>query len=168
MLKCLEGESSDTIGAHLFHMKERALPDLGANIKCGNSLIAPDFYDDTGPDELTTDYRLKINAFDWAAEFPDIFADGGFDIVIGNPPYLSYSGRQAVEIDARTTEYYDSSYSTTGWITSHGLFIERAATLLCKRYVGFIVPDQVAHLEGYSSARRILCSTMRLTDIKSP
>ena len=46
LLKVLEGETRATIDAQLSFLHERALPDLAANIKCGNSLIGPDFYDD--------------------------------------------------------------------------------------------------------------------------
>ena len=45
LLKVLEGEDEQTIGQQLALFPERALPDLGRNIKCGNSLIGPDFYD---------------------------------------------------------------------------------------------------------------------------
>jgi hypothetical protein len=82
LLKVLEGEKSLV----LFH-DERALPDLASNIRCGNSLIAPDFY--IGQ-QLTFDQekRFKINAFDWQGGFPTVFKEGGFDAVIGNPPYI--------------------------------------------------------------------------------
>ena len=69
----------------MFH--ERALPDLGNNIKCGNSLIGPDFYDGQQLSLLDEDERLRINVFDWNAEFPGIMKAGGFDAVIGNPPW---------------------------------------------------------------------------------
>ena len=46
LLKVLEGETSESLDAQLSFLHERALPDLAANIKCGNSLIGPDFYDD--------------------------------------------------------------------------------------------------------------------------
>ncbi len=52
----------------------RTLNDLNNNIKCGNSLI-----DDTA---------ITDKAFNWANEFPHVFAKGGFDVVIGNPPYV--------------------------------------------------------------------------------
>src|SRR5690606_5422335 len=44
LLKMLEGESKEVIDAQLQLVSERALPDLDENIKCGNSLIGPDFY----------------------------------------------------------------------------------------------------------------------------
>jgi len=59
LLKVLEGETVESISSQLTFLHERALPDLAANIKCGNSLIGPDFYDDQqlglllGADEAT-------------------------------------------------------------------------------------------------------------------
>ena len=58
---------------------DRPLNDLDGNIKCGNSLVTP--HEDV-PEELAD------RAFDWHEEFPDVFADGGFHCVIGNPPYI--------------------------------------------------------------------------------
>lgn len=55
--------------------KDSALPDLDRNIKCGNSLIDNPEY-------------AGEKAFQWRKEFPEIFREGGFDIVIGNPPYV--------------------------------------------------------------------------------
>jgi len=45
LLKVLEGESEASLATQLRMFQERALPDLDNNIKCGNSLIGPDFYD---------------------------------------------------------------------------------------------------------------------------
>ncbi|MBI5560130.1 MAG: N-6 DNA methylase [Deltaproteobacteria bacterium] len=89
LLKVLEGENEETLGKTLALFHERALPNLDSNIKCGNSLIGPDFYDqpsfDFGDEELK-----KINPFDWndpEKGFGRIMEEGGFDVVIGNPPY---------------------------------------------------------------------------------
>lgn len=85
LLKVLEEESGETLGKNWEMFHERALPDLDSNIKCGNSLIGPDFYE--GKFDFDEDERYRINAFDWSSEFKDIISKGGFDIVIGNPPY---------------------------------------------------------------------------------
>jgi hypothetical protein len=80
LLKVLEGETQ----LQLFH--ERVLPDLGANIKCGNSLIGTEIYQyQLLP--LDEKERRRINPFDWKEAFPEILKGGGFDVVIGNPPY---------------------------------------------------------------------------------
>jgi type I restriction-modification system DNA methylase subunit len=88
LLKVLEDETDETLNRQrrLFH--ERALPDLGGNIKCGNSLIGPDFYDGKQMNLMDTEEAQRVNVFDWQAEFPEIFKAGGFDAVIGNPPYI--------------------------------------------------------------------------------
>lgn len=88
-LKVLEGETEQSIGTTMRMFRERALPDLGNNIKCGNSLIAPDFYDDVSLRSTHNEERYQFNVFDWATEFPSILESGGFDAVIGNPPYLN-------------------------------------------------------------------------------
>ncbi len=88
LLKVLEGESKQTLAKQLLLFHERALPDLASNIKCGNSLIGPDFYDNQQGSLFDDEERYRINVFDWKAEFPDIMKAGGFDVVIGNPPYI--------------------------------------------------------------------------------
>jgi type I restriction-modification system DNA methylase subunit len=72
-------------------LDERILPDLGKNIQCGNSLVAPDYWDGQFEGNvglgINDEERARVNAFDWKAAFPQVFAQGGFDAVIGNPPY---------------------------------------------------------------------------------
>ena len=88
LLKVLEGGSPDALQREFWAAHERVLPDLGNNIKCGNSLIGSDFY--AGQLDLgDVENRHKINAFDWAAEFPAVVgsAKPAFHAVIGNPPW---------------------------------------------------------------------------------
>ena len=72
LLKVLEGETQQSLQPVLRLFHERALPDLGDNIKCGNSLIGPDFYQQQQMPLLDDEERYRINVFDWAAEFPHI------------------------------------------------------------------------------------------------
>jgi hypothetical protein len=88
LLKVLEGETQETLGQQLRLWREPALPDLGENIKCGNSLIGPDYWEGKQMALLDEDEVRRVNAFDWQADFPQIMAAGGFDAVIGNPPYV--------------------------------------------------------------------------------
>jgi hypothetical protein len=94
LLKVLEGENRETLGTNLKLFQERALPDLSQNIKCGNSLVGSDFYRFLSGDQkdlFEADYeeKNKINVFDWENEFQEIISGGGFDAVIGNPPWVS-------------------------------------------------------------------------------
>ena len=103
LLKVLEGENNQTLEKQFKFFHERALPDLGNNIKCGNSLIGPDFYEQqTIIDE---DERYRINVFDWNTEFPEIMKAGGFDAVIGNPPYGYMISSQQEQ------QYFQSKYN---------------------------------------------------------
>jgi len=100
LLKVLEGETAESIDSQLSFLRERALPDLSANIKCGNSLIGPDFYDDQQLGMLLDEEQsYRINVFDWEAEFPEVLGRAvtddkrGFDAIIGNPPILALKAR---------------------------------------------------------------------------
>jgi len=87
LLKCLEGESAQSINdLLLFH--ERALPDLGNNIQCGNSLISTDIYGTKVWKKLSEQERARMRPFNWQEGFNTIMKSGGFDAVIGNPPYI--------------------------------------------------------------------------------
>ena len=64
LLKVLEGENQDTLERQIKLFKERALPDLGSNIKCGNSLIGPEFFQGKQMNLLDSEETYRINAFD--------------------------------------------------------------------------------------------------------
>ena len=165
LLKVLEGESADRLESQLKLFRERALPDLGSNIKCGNSLVGTDFFDGRQAVLFDEDELYRTNAFDWNAEFPHVCGTGGFSAVIGNPPYLSFSGRQSVPLDDGLREYYARRYPGSGWQTSHGLFIVKAHSLT-SRMVGLIVPDQVGHLGGYESIRTTVTDLSSLVAVR--
>ena len=87
-LQMLEGEGKQENS--LFRESDmHVLPYLGDNIKCGNSLIGSDFYASQDLSLFEEEAMYKVNAFDWEKEFSQIFKNGGFDCVIGNPPYVS-------------------------------------------------------------------------------
>jgi uncharacterized protein YjhX (UPF0386 family) len=123
LLKVLEGESQETLGQQLALWRERALPDLGDNIKCGNSLIGPDYFEaQLLPDE---DEMRRVNPFDWKAEFPEAMTAGGFDVVIGNPPYV----RQEALGDQK--QYFQQNYKVYHGIADlYTYFIEQGLELL--------------------------------------
>jgi fido (protein-threonine AMPylation protein)/predicted type IV restriction endonuclease len=123
LLKVLEGESDETLKRQLSFVHERALPDLGQNIKCGNSLIGPDYFSgQLMPDE---DDMRRVNPFDWKAEFPAIMRASGFDAVIGNPPYVRQEAlSEFKDYLARRYEAYD------GVADLFAYFMEKSVALL--------------------------------------
>ena len=123
LLKVLEGEARELRGRQLdFH---RVLPDLGHNIKCGNSLIGSDFYAQADLPDFDDEARLKINAFDWAHEFQPIMTAGGFDAVIGNPPYVR---QESLKEQKAYFESHFASYDGTADLFSY--FMEQGVKLL--------------------------------------
>jgi hypothetical protein len=142
-LRALEGERDEPGGAG---SGSEALAPLALHVRPGDSLVATEF-----------DYR---------GSFPEAFARGGFDVVLGNPPYVSYGGRQAVDLPAAVRRYFARAYECGGWATAHSLFMERSAKELSRRLVSFIVPDQVGHLAGYRSLRELLVREGRLAEVR--
>jgi hypothetical protein len=131
--------------------RERALPDLGNNIKCGNSLIGPDYFaDQLLPDEAE---MRRVNAFDWEAEFPEIMASGGFDAVIGNPPYI-----RSQSLGAQQRAYYREKYaSATATYDIYVLFVEKSLHLGNERArAGFILPNKFFTTDYGCGLRQIL------------
>jgi type I restriction-modification system DNA methylase subunit len=131
LLKVLETETQ----LKLFH--ERALPDLGSNIKCGNSLIGPEFYENQQLLLLDDDDRYRINVFDWKRGFPDAMKNGGFDAVIGNPPY-------GYMIENPEQEYFSAAYHHQDYQKDlYLLFLERCNTGLVAKngFFGMIIPN---------------------------
>ncbi|WP_341853178.1 Eco57I restriction-modification methylase domain-containing protein [Leptospira alexanderi] len=88
LLKLMEDENSESADRLFKHSDIKLLPDLHKNIKCGNSLIGSDFYEEKDLSLFGKIELRKVNTFDWEKEFADVFNDGGFDCVIGNPPYV--------------------------------------------------------------------------------
>jgi len=153
LLKVLEGESEETLKLQLSFVGERALPDLGNNVKCGNSLIGPDYFSGTLlPDE---EEMRRVNPFTWSTEFPEIMKHGGFDAVIGNPPYGAL-------ISKSEAGYLSKNYqATTKDLDTYGLFIEKAL-VLCKQLgkVSMIVPTGWYSGTKFSQLRRYFaCNT---------
>lgn len=134
LLKVLEGQARELQGQQLdFH---RVLPDLGRNIKCGNSLIGSDFYAQENLPALDDEARLQINAFDWHHEFKAIMAAGGFDAVIGNPPY-------GAEFAEQEQPYLRAQFaSVANSLDSFIMFVEQAGNLLAANgRLGVIIPS---------------------------
>jgi len=78
------------------------------------------------------------------------------DVVLGNPPWASFSGRHAQPLAERDRRHYLECFETfRGWPALHSLFLERAVRL-ARRRVGFLLPRQVCDLDGYGAVRALV------------
>jgi type I restriction-modification system DNA methylase subunit len=152
LLKVLEGESNQSLTSQLRLFHERALPDLDRNIKCGNSLIDSSFYDVYQPSLFDEEERYRINAFDWKDEFPEIMKLGGFDAVLGNPPW----GASFTEPElAYLRENYRRVINRM--IDSYIYFIDRALQMVdTNGMIGFIIPSTLLNQVDAMAVRRLL------------
>ncbi|KAF5435064.1 Type I restriction-modification system, DNA methylase subunit, partial [Candidatus Methanophagaceae archaeon] len=140
LLKVLEHESRESIDQQVKLGLEGVLPNLGGNIKCGNSLIGPYFYEQQQETLFDEAEMRRVNVFDWDDDvkgFGVIMRKGGFDCVIGNPPYGAFFGKPE---KVYLLNHYKNSPSS---LDSYLLFYERCLRDLLKKYgcLGFITPN---------------------------
>jgi hypothetical protein len=162
LLKVLEGENEQTLNTQLMLFHERALPSLARNIKCGNSLVGPEYYETQQMALLDENERYRINVFDWKVEFPEIFQgeNAGFDAVIGNPPYV----RQ--ELLGAIKDYFQRHYRTYNGVADlYVYFIEKGVSLLrAGRLFGIIVANKWMRA-NYGKALRHWLKQQHLVEI---
>jgi type I restriction-modification system DNA methylase subunit len=151
LLKCLEGETSASIEHQLSMFNERVLPTLDDNVKVGNSLIDTDFYSN----QLDFGEEKKIKPFNWQKAFPEVFEQGGFDAVIGNPPYVFGRDWKSLGISDEVKTYLGSCYRSSPYqLDFFSIFMERGVQLACQGgFSAFIVPN-VWLTNTYSSLTR--------------
>ena len=166
LLKVLEGENAQSLAQQMSLWHVRALPDLENNIKCGNSLIGSDFYN--GVQESMAlygdkdDESFKINAFDWAGKhgFPEIMENGGFDLILGNPPYgASFSDDELSYLINKypMAKKFPDSYCI---FTLEGLNLLKTNGIM-----SYIVPNTFCDLESCDEYRKSLLSNTIFFDI---
>ena len=119
----------------------RKLNSLNENIKCGNSLIS---------DPAIAGEK----AFNWQEQFPKVFEKGGFDVVIGNPPYVNMANIQ----NEQERKFYQNNYSTVkNKCDLYSIFTEKAKSLLKDNgLLGFIFPNSWMGTESFSKFRDFL------------
>jgi len=166
LLKVLEGESKDVYEKQQKLWRERVLPDLGDNIKCGNSLIGPDIYNSIQTELFENGEMYRINAFDWNTEFKEIMDNGGFDAIIGNPPYIRIQAMK--EWAPLEVEFYKKRYTsaTKGNYDIYVVFVEKGTKLLNDGgTLGFILPHKFFNAKYGEPLRELLIKGKNLSKI---
>lgn len=158
LLKVLEDEHKEVIDVQS-QFGQRALPDLDGNIKCGNSLIGNEIYEDSDLDKKDI---KRINPFDWKKEF----GTTRFDAVIGNPPYIRI---QAMKEWAPTeVEFYKKNYvsASKGNYDIYIVFVERGLDLLKEKGIlGFILPHKFFNAKYGQPLRSLIAEGKNLYKI---
>lgn len=148
-------------------LPEFSFASLRTHLKQGDALVGCGF--ETSAAERAALSRLpeperSALRFDWGAAFPEQRSQG-FDLVVGNPPWVAYAGRSAQPLAAWRKDYYRSVYTAyRGFPTLHALFIERAAALARRGRLALLIPSPVADLDGYRPARAGLTRTHRVRE----
>ena len=127
--------------------RKQRLPILKNNIKVGNSLI--------------DDLSISDRAFKWEEEFPEIMKAGGFDIIIGNPPY-------GAELSEKESEFILDKYPANRNNSDTAIaFINRSYLLLQGNgYLGLIVPKPLIYSQKWINARNFVISDLlNLVDV---
>ncbi|MER9776225.1 N-6 DNA methylase [Mesorhizobium sp. M0220] len=130
--------------------RSEKLTYLDDNIKCGNSLVDdPAVAGDT--------------AFEWWKRFPKIAANGGFDVIVGNPPYVLSRDNTLDQLKDYAKKHY-SLYSDK--INLYLLFIERSLQLIRNDgYLSFIVPNSFLGIESAAKCREHLVKKTELRSV---
>jgi len=128
------------------------LPTLQHNISSGNSLVSGNA--EKLEKYFGSDFREQ-RAFNFEDEFKDAFEQGGFDVIIGNPPYVFARGGH---FDEKTKQYYYENFPLASYqLNTYLLFIDRAFRLLKKGgYFGFIIPNTWLTIDTFAPLRKFL------------
>ena len=125
--------------------RKQRLPILQNNIKVGNSLI--------------DDPAVSDKAFKWEEEFPEIMKNGGFDVVIGNPPYVRIQN-----LENKDSEFFNHKFeSATKNYDIYALFVEESLRLLKQNaLLGFILPSKFINADYGTGLRNVISKSKTL------
>jgi hypothetical protein len=127
---------------------------LNENIKVGNALLSGK---ESKLSDLTPYGVTKLKPFDWAQNFTQIIDNGGFDVIVGNPPYF--------RILADNPLCYGEDFKEVhyGKMNAAGLFVNRALKLLKQGGIlGMLVPKTLCYVKAWNKVRYGILSTTTL------
>jgi len=159
LLKLIEDETAEGLRDYVARHHTLALPDLDAAIRSGNSLVSPAEWTAVRG-AMPPALMEMVNPFAWPAEFPTEMERGGFDIIVGNPPYIriqnmtAYSPEEVAFYQSPTSPYSTAHQDN---FDKYALFIERALMLL--RFdgrLGVIVPHKFMTTQAGRALRRLI------------
>lgn len=168
LLKLIEDETSEGLRDFVARKRSPALPTLESIIKTGNSLVSQGEWAAVSgalPDALLD----KVNPFTWRDEFPVEMVAGGFDVIVGNPPYIriqnmmAYSPEEAAFYQSPASPYSTARQDN---FDKYALFIERSLHLTHQGgRLGVIVPHKFMATQAGRALRRLMTNTPTIEEI---
>lgn len=164
-LRLLEGCSPEELDSFRSNTGEKLLPDLSGNIKCGNSLVGYAYfdYDSSAATDLGT--LRSVRPFNWEKEFPF----GGFDAIVGNPPYIRVQNLARYipkEYGFYKSDHCDLNMARASSLDKYQLFVERALGLLAQDgKLGMIIPNKFMTIDTGKALRKLLTGTFHVVRI---
>ncbi|MDG6945956.1 MAG: N-6 DNA methylase [Nitrososphaerota archaeon] len=130
--------------------RRKILPVMDKNIVMGNSLV-----DDT---------KIDPHSLSWNRAFPDVMRKGGFDVIVGNPPYV-FGGGSGISPEEKT--YFQQTYeSGHRKLNLFSLFFERSIKLLRPGgLMGFIVPNTLLRVTSYEDTRKFILGNAKIVSM---
>lgn len=149
LLQVLEDQNKDVVEQQQTLFNERVLPDLSDNIKNGNTIIERDYI----TADMSYEEIKKIKPFNYQEEFPEVFENGGFDIIITNPPYV-----RSELISQAEKDYFKNHYEVfVGSADYYVYFYEKAFNILKnKGYFGLICSNKFTRAKYGKKLRKYL------------
>jgi len=142
--------------------KRVTLPTLQHNVMSGNSLIS-------GTSEMLEKYfgnNVKKHCpFNYEEEFKEVNNQGGFDAIIGNPPYIQLSMEKNIS-EGLKKYLLDTYHSSMGRLNTFGFFIRRGIELIKEGgYLGFIVPNTILTQDYYQELRKYILKSCTIESL---
>lgn len=145
ILKLLEGETEPSLRG-----KQKILPELHDSIKCGNSLVD---FTNINYSKLTQIEKNEIKIFDWT----NINNGEFFDVIIGNPPYVSTEDMNNFLNNKEFKVYKNKYHTSKGQFDKYFIFIERALDKIKENgIVSYIIPNKFTKIKAGKTLRHIL------------
>ena len=149
---CTDHHEKQSLRKEIVENVKKQLKEQGINVDFGNL-------------DLSGNNQFML----WHTWFYDVFSQGGFDIVIGNPPYVTYKGKQKVEVDDDVLRQMIANYKSAEYkINSYALFVEHALNILRTKGVqAYIIPSTILQNEYLKNIRRLIIEENQLINIVS-
>jgi len=165
-LKLLEDETLASAHAFQTEFHYTLLPPLTDNIVCGNSLIGTDISE---KNKYSPEEEKRLNPMDYEQRFPKIMERGGFDAVVGNPPWISLSGKFGNEfLPPGALTYLITRYEGNTYMPNmYEYFVAKGLTLTRPDgFFGYIVPDRLGFNAQFVRLRKRILSEARIESLQ--